>query len=294
MANRLITAATIIALLTPLAACGNIVGGGLALEPEHQVRSIADTQLPDHIVNGDFEYPGGKAWMKLPDTADWAGISRKDGKIYAAVAGKWAAYPVLDAAKFAWDSTETGYGTPKPGTSEGQLHTNEVEVQLDKGTNNTYAEMCAHQAGTAIYQDIATTPGVMYKIRLKHTSQSKMHADSMQVLIGPPGREMAVEMARTADQNGLNKVGEQGTTIVTKASNEGYIEGAGSRYHDGQWATYEGTYLATGTVTRFTFRSVSAYKPDFGNLLDDIGFEKAYPLSYDMNGGTGGPQQKNY
>ena len=264
------------------------------MEPEHQVRSIADTQLPDHIVNGDFEYPGGKAWMKLPDTADWAGISRKDGKIYAAVAGKWAAYPGLDAAKFAWDSTETGYGTPKPGTSEGQLHTNEVEVQLDGGTHNTYAELCAHQAGTAIYQDIATTPGVMYKIRLKHTSQSKTHADSMQVLIGAPGREMAVEMTRTADQNGLNKVGEQNATVVTKASNEGYIGGAGSRYHDGQWATYEGTYLATGTVTRFTFRSVSAYKPDFGNLLDDISFEKAYPLSYDMNGGTGGPQQKNY
>ena len=293
MANRIITAATIVSLLTPLAACGNI-GGGLALEPEHQAFTIADTQLPDHIVNGDFEYPGGKAWMKLPDTADWAGISRKDSKIYAAVAGKWAAYPGLDAAKFAWDSTETGYGTPKPGTSEAQLHTNEVEVQLDKGTNNTYAEMCAHQAGTAIYQDIATTPGVMYKIRLKHTSQSKVHADSMQVLIGAPGRETVVEMTRTADQNGLNKVGERNATIMTKASNEGYIEGAGSRYHDGQWATYEGTYLATGTVTRFTFKSISAYKPDFGNLLDDISFEKAYPLSYDMNGGTGGPQQKNY
>lgn len=59
MANRLITAATIIALLTPLAACGSI--GGVALEPEHQVRSIADPQLSDHIVNGDFEYSGGKA-----------------------------------------------------------------------------------------------------------------------------------------------------------------------------------------------------------------------------------------
>lgn len=100
MANKPITAAIIIALLAPLAACGNI-GGGLALEPEHQVRSIADTQLPDHLVNGDFEYPGGQAWMKLPDTADWAGISRKDGKIYAAVAGKWVDYPGLDAAKFA-------------------------------------------------------------------------------------------------------------------------------------------------------------------------------------------------
>ena len=294
MANRLITAATIIALLTPLAACGNIGGGGLALEPEHQVRSIADSQLPDHIVNGDFEYPGGQAWMKLSDMTDWTGISRKNGKIYAAPLGKWVDYLGLNAVKFAWDSTETGYGTPGASSSAGQLHTNEVEVQLDRGTNNTYAELCAHQAGTAIYQDIATTPGVMYKISLKHTSQSKIHADGMQVLVGAPGRETTVEMTRTADQNGLNKVGERNATIMTKASNEGYIEGAGSRYHDGQWATYEGTYLATGTVTRFTFKSISSYLPDFGNLLDDISFEKAYPLSYDMNGGTGGPKQKNY
>ena len=233
--------------------------------------------------------------MKLSDMADWTGISRKDGKIYAAPLGKWVDYPGLDAAKFAWDSTETGYGIPGgENNSNGQLHTNEVEMQLDRGTNNTYAELCAHQAGTSIYQDIATTPGVMYKISLKHTSQSKVHADGMQVLVGPLGRETAVEMTRTADQNGLNKVGEQGTTIVTKASNEGTVEGVGSRHHDGQWATYEGTYLASGTVTRFTFKSISSYLPDFGNLLDDISFEKAYPLSYDMNGGTGGPKQKNY
>ena len=291
MANRLFTAATIIALLTPLAACGT-VGGGVALEPEHQVRSIADTQLPDHIVNGDFEYPGGKAWTKLSDMSDWTGISRKDGKIFAANANKWVDYPGLDAARFAWDSTETR-GTGGVGNTA-QQHTNEVELQADKDSGNTYAELCAYQIGTSIYQDIATTPGVMYKISLKHTSLSKNYADSMQVLVGPPGRETPIEMTRTADRNGLNTVGERSATVTTKASNEAEIGGYSSRRHENQWATYEGTYLATGIVTRFTFTSVAAYAYNLGNLLDDISFEKAYPLSYDMNGGTGGPQQKNY
>ena len=267
-------------------------GGGVALEPEHQVRSIADTQLPDHIVNGDFEYPGGKAWTKLSDMADWTGISRKDGKIFAANANKWVDYPGLDAARFAWDSTETR-GTGSVGNTA-QQHTNEVELQADKDSGNTYAELCAYQIGTSIYQDIATTPGVMYKISLKHTSLSKNYADSMQVLVGPPGRETPIEMTRTADRNGLNTVGERSATVTTKASNEAEIGGYSSRRHENQWATYEGTYLATGTVTRFTFTSVAAYAYNLGNLLDDISFEKAYPLSYDMNGGTGGPKQKNY
>ena len=227
--------------------------------------------------------------MKLSDMTDWTGISRKDGKIYAAVANKWVDYPGLDAARFAWDSTET-----EDTGHTNQRHANEVELQADKDSGNTYAELCAYQSGTAIYQDIATTPGIMYKISLKHTSLSKNYVDSMQVLVGPPGRETPVEMTRTADRNGLNTVGERSTTVATKASNETEIYDYSSRRHENQWASYEGTYLATGTVTRFTFKSVAAYAYNLGNLLDDISFEKAYPLSYDMNGGTGGPQQKNY
>ena len=65
MANRIITAATIIALLTPLAACGT-TGGGLASAPEHRADTIADTQLPDHIVNGDFSYKADQLPFRLP------------------------------------------------------------------------------------------------------------------------------------------------------------------------------------------------------------------------------------
>lgn len=92
----------------------------------------------------------------------------------------------------------------------------------------------------------------------------------------------------------MNKVGESGTLIATQATNEPDYNDGDSRHHEGQWATYEGTYLATGTRTVFSFESVSSISDNAGNLLDDISFEKAYPLSYDMNGGTGGPVQKKY
>lgn len=38
-----------------------------------------------------------------------------------------------------------------------------VELQKDSKTGNQYAELVAGQAGTAIYQDIATIPGVSYR-----------------------------------------------------------------------------------------------------------------------------------
>lgn len=51
---------------------------------------------------------------------------------------------------------------------------------------------------------------------------------------------------------------------------------------------------ATGKITRFTFRNVDSAADHDGNLLDDIIFTKAYPLSYDGNGNTNGnaPQNK--
>ena len=293
MANKLITAATIIALLTPLAACGNI-GGGLALETEHQVRSIADTQLPDHIVNGNFEYPGANVLNKK---GNWWGVSRKDKMVFAPQP-QWVSLPsTFDSDRFAWDSTEVA----RVQNESSQWHTNEVELQRELHTGNMYAELCAYQAHTSIRQYIHTTPGTLYKVRLKHTSLSRDYLDKMQVLIGPDGNEQPVRMTRVESQNGLDATGEStaSTTVSTHASNEMEIkDGQGtpysSRNHNGQWATYEGVYVATSDVTSFTFKSVDAKAYNLGNLLDDISFEKAYPLSYDMNGGTGGPQQKNY
>lgn len=248
--------------------------------------------LPDHLVNGDFEYPGANVLSKNrydeKASGNWWGVSRKDKMVYDPDhETQWVSLPsTFDSDRFAWDSTEVA------GTQNGssQWHTNEVELQRDSRTGNMYAELCAYQTNTSIRQYIRTTPGTLYKVRLKHASLSRDYLDKMQVLIGPAGNEQPVSMTRVGSQNGLDATGEStaSTTVSTHASNEMEIkDGQGtpysSRNHDGQWATYEGVYVATSDVTSFTFKSVDAKAWNLGNLLDDIVFDKAYRLSYDKN-----------
>lgn len=257
------------------------------------VRTVADTNssLPDHLVNGDFEYPGVNVLSKNRyDEKDnnWWGVSRKDRMVYdLSHEIQWVSLPsTFDSDRFAWDSTEVA------GTQNGssQWHTNEVELQRDSHTGNMYGELCAYQAHTSIRQYIRTTPGALYKVRLKHASLSRDYLDKMQVLVGPAGNEQPVSMTRVESQNGLDATGQSttSTTVSTHASNEMEIkDGQGtpysSRNHDGQWATYEGIYVATSDVTSFTFKSVDAKAFNLGNLLDDIVFDKAYKLTYDAN-----------
>lgn len=247
--------------------------------------------LSDHLVNGDFEYPGANVLSKNRyDEKDynWWGVSRKDKMVYdPSHETQWVSLPsTFDSDKFAWDSTEVA----RVQNESSQWHTNEVELQRDSRTGNMYAELCAYQANTSIRQYIHTTPGTLYKVRLKHASLSRDYLDKMQVLIGPDGNEQPVSMTRVESQNGLDATGEStaSTTVSTHASNEMEIkDGQGtpysSRNHDGQWATYEGVYVATSDVTSFTFKSVDAKAYNLGNLLDDIVFDKAYKLSYDKN-----------
>lgn len=257
------------------------------------VKTVADdtSNLSGHLVNGDFEYPGANVLSKNRyDEKDynWWGVSRKDKMVYdPSHETQWVSLPsTFDSDRFAWDSTEVA------GTQNGssQWHTNEVELQRDSRTGNMYGELCAYQANTSIRQYIRTTPGVLYKVRLKHASLSRDYLDKMQVLIGPDGNEQPVSMTRVESQNGLDATGEStaSTTVSTHVSNEMEIkDGQGtpysSRNHDGQWATYEGVYVATSDVTSFTFKSVDAKAYNLGNLLDDIVFDKAYRLSYDKN-----------
>ena len=257
------------------------------------VKTVADTNasLPDHLVNGDFEYPGVNVLSKNRyDEKDnnWWGVSRKDRMVYdPSHEIQWASLPsTFDSDRFAWGSTEVA------GTQNGssQWHTNEVELQRDSHTGNMYGELCAYQAHTSIRQYIRTTPGALYKVRLKHASLSRDYLDKMQVLVGPAGNEQPVSMTRVESQNGLDATGQSttSTTVSTHASNEMEIkDGQGTHYssrnHDGQWATYEGVYVATSDVTSFTFKSVDAKAFNLGNLLDDIVFDKAYKLTYDAN-----------
>ncbi|MFR4213233.1 MAG: InlB B-repeat-containing protein [Bifidobacterium sp.] len=260
------------------------------------VKTVVDTSdgLPTELVNGDFEYPGADVLSQnLRDKKrNWWGVSRKDKMVYESDnPTKWVSLPsTFDSDRFAWDSSEAGKTS---GVQEGssQWHTNEVELQRDSRTGNMYAELSPYQAQSSIRQYIRTTPGALYKVRLKHASLSSEYLDKMQVLIGADGNEQPVRMTRVESQNGLDAIGEStaSTTISTHASNKAEISwGSGlgyhsSRNHHGQWATYEGVYVATSDVTVFTFKSVDSPSFNTGNLLDDVVFTKAYKLTYDKN-----------
>lgn len=70
--KRLIAMIAGLGLITPLAACGQTDTGANAVS-QPQAYSIAAKTLPDHIVNGDFEYPSiaGHATDKIMDGYAW-------------------------------------------------------------------------------------------------------------------------------------------------------------------------------------------------------------------------------
>lgn len=243
------------------------------------VKTVADTNasLPDHLVNGDFNVNYHDQWKD--SFGGWTSIDPNAGKTLHATSlpngssWKWTAINGWDKSKFGWTSTQ------KAGSNV-QQKANAVELQYDDSTaDNVYAELCAYEAGTAIYQDIRTVPGTLYKVRLKHASLNSTYLDKMQVMIGTPGHEQPVEMTRTSVNGHGDKLNEKSTTIATKVTN------GNNRHHADQWETYEGTYLIPDgqTTTRFTFRSIDSKQLDYGNVLDGIVFDKAYRLDYDKN-----------
>ena len=243
------------------------------------VKTVADTNasLPDHLANGDFNVNYHDQWKD--SFGGWTSIDPNAGKTLLVTSlpngssWKWTAINGWDKSKFGWTSTQ------KAGSNV-QQKANAVELQYDDSTaDNVYAELCAYEAGTAIYQDIRTVPGTLYKVRLKHASLNSTYLDKMQVMIGTPGHEQPVEMTRTTVNGHGDKLNEKSTTIATKVTN------SNNRHHADQWETYEGTYLIPDgqTTTRFTFKSIDAKQLDYGNVLDDIVFDKAYRLDYDKN-----------
>ena len=235
------------------------------------------SNLPDHLVNGDFKTNYRDQWVDSFD--NWTSIDPNTGKTLHVTnmdqdsnTWKWTGINGWNRSQFGWTSTQKAGGSI-------QQKANAVELQYDDAADNVYAELCAYEAGTAIYQDIRTVPGTLYKVRLKHASLNQNYLDKMQVLIGAPGHETPVEMTRTTVNGHGDKLNEKSTTIATKVTN------GNNRHHESQWETYEGTYLIPDgqTTTRFTFRSIDAKQLDRGNVLDDIVFDKAYRLTYDKN-----------
>lgn len=247
------------------------------------VKLAADdtNNLPDHIVNGSFDYPSVPSWTGLAGSSS---NKNNKGKRFATInpgTGKYGsgcamsttgkAIPNWNRSSFAWNSTQGDAHYPGMSCEAGN-----VELNYDSVHHNQFAELTADQQGTAIYQDVKVTPGTMMKWSLKHSSATSAYVDKMQVMIGEPYKETAQEATRIASENG-NKVGEKMTTISTPTTSD--------RADNKKWDTYSGTYLVPDGVTtvRFTFKSVASAEWYSGNDLDDIEFSRSYKLTYDKN-----------
>lgn len=257
---------------------GTAQADGIGL-PVMTIHPAASTSYPKELVNGDFQTFGNRIVDKR--SGGWQYLSFVDGNGMAMEGSSdqpWAKVDGWNAVKFGWKSNDSVSG-----------HSGIVEVQrfrtaVKGSTGNVWGEIAAATQGKYLYQDIdtANTSDAMYTVRLKHASRNKDARDSMQVLVGAPGREKPVTMRRTIADAG-DKAGEESTTITSTGTGQ-----------DDQWDTYEGTVLVPRgqDVTRFTFKSVadsnSAGRPDSaeGNLIDDVVFTKAYQLTYGANGGV--------
>lgn len=247
------------------------------------VKLTADdtNNLPDHIVNGSFDYPSVPSWTGLAGSGS---NKNNKGKRFATInpgTGKYGsgcamsttgrAIPNWNRSSFAWNSTQGDVHYPGMSCEVGN-----VELNYDSVHHNQFAELTADQQGTAIYQDVKVTPGTMMKWSLKHSSATSAYVDKMQVMIGEPYKETVQEATRIASENG-NKVGEKMTTISTPTTSD--------RADNKKWDTYSGAYLVPDGVTtvRFTFKSVASAEWYSGNDLDDIEFSRSYKLTYDKN-----------
>ena len=277
--TRLLAGLTAAAALgTGLAGTANAVDtNGAAGTTKSVVKLTADdtNNLPDHIVNGSFDYPSVPSWTGLAGSGS---NKFNKGKLFATInpgTGKYGsgcamsttgrAIPNWNRSSFAWSSTQ-GDTHYSGGMS---CEAGNVELNYDSVHHNQFAELTADQQGTAIYQDVKVTPGTMMKWSLKHSSATSAYVDKMQVMIGEPYKETVQEATRIASENG-NKVGEKMTTISTPTTSD--------RADNKKWDTYSGAYLVPDGVTtvRFTFKSVASAEWYSGNDLDDIEFSRSY------------------
>ena len=233
--------------------------------------------LPTELVNGSFSYKGRQCLDTARKAAgndyqsDWNFANIDYVKGDAGAARKWAHIDGFQATGFGWKSNQTDTAV------DGRAPI--AEIQQSGDGSNYYGEITASQANTYLYQDINTRHdfSTVYTVKLKHASRTlAMGVDSLQVLVGTPGHERPVELTRIAS-DGKDQVGEKSNVVASAVSG-----------WNGKWDTYMGSVIipANQPVTRFTFKSITGIDNVAGNLIDDVRFAYAYPLSYDANGGT--------
>lgn len=282
-------------MVAGIVSAGTLMGGGLLMAgtanaDEIRMPDIGKTitstartiagksgSLPTELVNGSFSYKGRQCLDTARKAAgndyqsDWNFANIDYVKGDAGAARKWAHIDGFQATGFGWKSNQTDTAV------DGRAPI--AEIQQSRDGSNYYGEITASQANTYLYQDIDTRhdSGTVYTVKLKHASRTlAMGTDSLQVLVGTPGHERPVELTRIAS-DGKDQVGEKSNVVASAVSG-----------WDGKWDTYTGsvTIPANQPVTRFTFKSITGLSNVAGNLIDDVRFAYAYPLSYDANGGT--------
>ena len=282
-------------MVAGIVSAGTLMGGGLLMAgtanaDEIRMPDIGKTitstarpiagksnSLPTELVNGDFTYKGRESLDTARKAAgsdyqsDWNFANIDYVKGDAGAARKWAHIDGFQATGFGWKSNQTDTAV------DGRAPI--AEIQQSRDGSNYYGEITASQANTYLYQDINTRHdfSTVYTVKLKHASRTlAMGVDSLQVLVGTPGHERPVELTRVAS-DGKDQVGEKSNVVASAVSG-----------WDGKWDTYTGSVIipANQPVTRFTFKSITGIDNVAGNLIDDVRFAYAYPLSYDANGGT--------
>lgn len=282
-------------MVAVIVSAGTLMGGGLLMAgtanaDEIRMPDIGKTitstartiagksgSLPTELVNGSFSYKGRQCLDTARKAAgndyqsDWNFANIDYVKGDAGAARKWAHIDGFQATGFGWKSNQTDTAV------DGRAPI--AEIQQSRDGSNYYGEITASQANTYLYQDINTRHdfSTVYTVKLKHASRTlAMGVDSLQVLVGTPGHERPVELTRIAS-DGKDQVGEKSNVVASAVSG-----------WNGKWDTYMGsvTIPANQPVTRFTFKSITGIDNVAGNLIDDVRFAYAYPLSYDANGGT--------
>lgn len=282
-------------MVAGIVSAGTLMGGGLLMAgtanaDEIRMPDIGKTitstarpiagksgSLPTELVNGSFSYKGRQCLDTARKAAgsdyqsDWNFANIDYVKGDAGAARKWAHIDGFQATGFGWKFNQTDTAV------DGRAPI--AEIQRSRDGSNYYGEITASQANTYLYQDIDTRHdfSTVYTVKLKHASRTlAMGVDSLQVLVGKPGHERPVELTRVAS-DGKDQVGEKSNVVASAVSG-----------WDGKWDTYTGSVIipADQPVTRFTFKSITGIDNVAGNLIDDVRFAYAYPLSYDANGGT--------
>ena len=282
-------------MVAGIVSAGTLMGGGLLMAgtanaDEIRMPDIGKTitstarpiagksgSLPTELVNGSFSYKGRQCLDTARKAAgndyqsDWNFANIDYVKGDAGAARKWTHIDGFQATGFGWKSNQTDTAV------DGRAPI--AEIQQSRDGSNYYGEITASQANTYLYQDINTRhdSSTVYTVKLKHASRTlAMGVDSLQVLVGTPGHERPVELTRIAS-DGKDQVGEKSNVVASAVSG-----------WDGKWDTYMGSVIipANQPVTRFTFKSITGIDNVAGNLIDDVRFAYAYPLSYDANGGT--------